>query len=224
MTIGNKESAEGVLQEIVKRRVSAIIRTQDQQLASDAMAAAVRGGFRMIEFTLTTPGALELIADFSTQDDLLVGAGTVLELQQARDAVAAGARFLVSPVCDPEIIAEARRCGVVSIPGTSTPTEMMTAHRYGADLVKLFPAPADVVDFVTAVLGPLPHLRIFPTAGVTVDNFLDVLAAGAAAVGFVRSLFDPADMKPGVFGAVERRAADITRRLRNADCGLTIED
>ena len=213
MTNGHEESAEGVLQEILKRRVSAIIRTKDQQLASDAMAAACRGGFRMIEFTLTTPGALELIADFSTKDDLLVGAGTVLELQQARDAVAAGARFLVSPVCDPEIIAEARRCGAVSIPGTFTATEMQTAHRLGADLVKLFPAPAGVAGYIRAILGPLPHLRIFPTAGVDLDNVIDVLEAGAAGAGFVRSLFDPELMSARDYAAIEARAAAICRRV-----------
>lgn len=205
-----------VLQVILERRVSAIIRTKDQQLAADAMAAAVRGGFRIVEFTLTTPGALELIADFSKNEDLLVGAGTVLTPEQARSAVAAGARFLVSPVCDPEVITEAKRLSAVSIPGTYTPTEMLTAHRCGADLVKLFPAPADAVNFVSAVLGPLPELRIFPTAGVTLDNFVAVLRAGAAGVGFVKPLFEPADMEARRFDAIEQRAAEIIRRLRNA--------
>ena len=86
------------------------------------MRAAVDGGFRMIEFTLTTPGAMELIAEFARRTDLLVGAGTVLTLQQARQAVAAGARFLVSPICDPTIVAEAAALDAVSIPGAYTPT------------------------------------------------------------------------------------------------------
>ena len=203
------------LSQILSRRVSAIIRSEDQQLAADAMQAAVAGGFRVVELTLTTPGALELIASFSRQDgNLLVGAGTVLTTAQAEQAVRAGARFLVSPVCDPQVIARAQELDVVSIPGTFTATEMITAQRCGADLVKLFPAPDDVAEYVRAILGPLPQLQIFPTAGVDEDNFLDVLRAGAAGVGFVRSLFDPQDLASRNFPAIEKRAAAITHRLQ----------
>lgn len=204
-----------ILAEIERLRISAIVRSDDGALAADAMAAAVDGGFRMVEFTMTTPNALESIAQFAKRDGVLVGAGTVMTKQQARDAVSAGARFLVSPICDPEIIAEAGRLDVVSVPGTNTPTEMMTAHRCGAELVKLFPAPADVIGFLRALRGPLPELRIFPTAGVDAENFVDVLNAGAFGVGFVRSLFDPSDMADRNMEAIERRAADIHQRFHN---------
>ncbi|MFQ5414691.1 MAG: bifunctional 4-hydroxy-2-oxoglutarate aldolase/2-dehydro-3-deoxy-phosphogluconate aldolase [Phycisphaerae bacterium] len=195
------------------RRVSAIIRTDDATLAADAMTAAVDGGFRVVEFTLTTPAAIDLIARFAQRDDLLVGAGTVLSPDHARDAARAGARFLVSPVCDPDVIREAARLGVVSIPGTFTPTEMLTADRSGADILKVFPSPGDVAGHVRAVLGPLPHLRLFPTAGVTIDNFLDVLRAGAFGVGFVRPLFDPQDMARRNLEAIRQRAKQIFTRL-----------
>jgi len=209
----NENDKAEVLTEIQRRRIGAIIRTKDAQLAANAMTAAVAGGFRMVEFTLTTPDALRLISQFSARPDLLVGAGTVLTPQEARDAVKAGARFLVSPVCDPAVIAEAGRLGAVCIPGACTPTEMLTAHRAGADFVKLFPAPADVAGFVTSVLGPLPFLRIYPTAGITVENFVDILRAGAAGVGFVRTLFVPGDLAAGNFAAIEARAAAIVQRL-----------
>jgi Entner-Doudoroff aldolase len=199
--------------EIGRQRVSAIIRTQDERLAADAMWAAVQGGFRMVEFTLTTPGALRLLAEFSRNTELLVGAGTVLSVDQTRAAFEAGARFIVSPICDPAVIAAARELGAASMPGTFTPTEMVAAQRHGADFVKLFPAPANVAEYIRAVLGPLPHLRIFPTAGVHADNFIEVLRAGAAGVGFVRSLFDPEDLARRDFAAIERRAAEICRRL-----------
>lgn len=208
----------GQRQEIIKlieqRRVSAIIRADDARLAADAMSAAVAGGFRMVEFTLTTPGALELVAQFSKKPDVIVGAGTVLDPAQAREAVAAGARFIVSPVTDSAVIAEAARLDVVSIPGAFTPTEMLAAHRFGADIIKLFPAPGNVRDFIVAVRGPLPNLRIFPTAGVDAENMVEVLRAGAFGVGFVRALFDPADMAAGNIASIERRAADIIRRLK----------
>ena len=204
---------KNVLAEIERRRVGAIIRTDDRELASEAMKAAVAGGFRIVEFTLTTPNALRLISEFSSNPDLLVGAGTVMSPRDAREAANAGASFLVSPVCDPEVIAETKALDVVSIPGTFTPSEMMTAHACGADLVKLFPSPGNVAKYVTAILGPLPFLRIFPTDGVTPENFIEILSAGAAGVGFVRSLFDPADLSAGDFAAIERRAADIVERL-----------
>jgi Entner-Doudoroff aldolase len=202
---------QGVIDEILARRVSAIIRTRDQQLAADAMRAAVGGGFKIVEFTLTTPGALELVAAFSKRD-LLVGAGTVLNREQARQATQAGARFLVSPICDPEIIAEARALDVVAIPGTFTATEMETAHRAGADFCKLFPAPADVPGYIRSILGPLPHLRIFPTNGVALDNLHQTLAAGAAGVGFVNALFAAEWLEARDFDAIRRRAAELISR------------
>lgn len=216
MTTTNREQ---IVDQIRRLRVSAIIRTPDRDSAEAGMSAAVAGGFRMIEFTLTTPGALDLIAQFAANPDLLVGAGTVLSTQQACDAVEAGAKFLVSPICDPEVIKQAGELSVPSIPGTATPTEMMLAHRMGADFVKLFPAPANVVRYITSVLGPLPDLRIFPTAGVDKDNYLDVLQAGAAGVGFVRSLFRPTLMDEGRFKDIEACARDIITRLNKLPSG-----
>lgn len=203
-----------IAETISRERVSAIIRTKDQSLAFDAMSAAVEGGFRLIEFTLTTPGALELIADFSKRDGLTVGAGTVMTLELARNAQAAGASFLVSPVFDPAVVEEAAKLDVVSIPGAYTPTEMETAYRGGADFVKVFPAVTGGVDFIRAVRGPLPHLRLFPTAGATPDNFTEFLDAGCAGVGFVRSLFEPQDLKTGNLSAIRARAGMIIDRFR----------
>lgn len=212
----NTVNRQTTLAEIARLKVSAIIRTNSMETASAAMEAAVAGGFRMIEFTLTTPGALELIKRFSSRSDLLVGAGTVLTVDQAGTAVKAGARFLVSPITDAAILTEAAALNVVSIPGAYTPTEMMTAHRLGADIIKLFPAPTEVADYIAAILGPLPHLKIFPTAGVTADNVLTVLRAGAFGVGFVKSLFDPAAIAKGDYAAIERKATEIHSRLQSA--------
>lgn len=208
-----QERRKGAVSRIQRERISAIIRTKDQSLAADAMQAAVDGGFRMIEFTLTTPGALELVNSFSKREDLLVGAGTVLTTAQAREAVAAGARFLVSPVIDEVVIREAAALDVACIPGAYTPTEMETAYRYGADFIKLFPAPFGGVSFIEAIRGPLPHLRLFPTAGATPENFLEYLQAGCAGVGFVRSLFVPDDLASGNLTAIRERAEGIVSRL-----------
>lgn len=209
----SRSQRDSAVEFILRERVSAIIRTEDQQLASDAMQAAVDGGFRIVEFTLTTPGALELVSKFAQNSELLVGAGTVLSPQLARDAVLAGARFLVSPIVDPEVVEEAAALGVVSIPGSFTPTEMEKAYRSGADFVKVFPAPAGGVEFIRAILGPLPHLRLFPTAGVTPENVQDYLHAGCAGVGFVRSLFVPRDLAERDFHSIRARAEGIVQSV-----------
>jgi 2-dehydro-3-deoxyphosphogluconate aldolase/(4S)-4-hydroxy-2-oxoglutarate aldolase len=207
------ERRNRIAEVIVQARISAIIRTTDQTLASNAIEACINGGFRVVEFTLTTPGAMALIEDFAQCHGLTVGAGTVLSPQQARDAVAAGAQFLVSPIVDSQVIAEAAQLDVPVIPGAQTPTEMETAHRLGADFVKVFPAPAGGVTFIETVRAPLPHLRLFPTAGITFDNFIDYLDAGCAGVGFTYYLFDRMDLAAGDFEAIRQRAARITGRL-----------
>lgn len=205
-----KEIRDGLL----ARKISAIVRTDDQSVAEQAMAAAVKGGFRVIEFTLNTPGALELITQFRSMDEsLLVGAGTVMTPQAAKEAVNAGAQFIVSPVCDPAVIRETGEMGVVSIPGTQTPTEMQRAHETGADFVKLFPAPPNVAEYIRYVLGPQPHLKIFPTSGVNLDNMVEVLQAGAAGVGFVGPLFDPQLMHNRNFDDIRERAEKIVAQL-----------
>ena len=156
---------EHIKSQLLKTKISAIIRTDDHKVAEQAMQAAVDGGFRVVEFTLTTPGALNLITQFRENDDLIVGAGTVMSPTIVQEAVEAGAQFLVSPVCSVDVIQEAKKLDVVTMPGTFTATEMESAHRAGADFVKLFPAPANVAEYIRFILAPLPHLKIFPTSG-----------------------------------------------------------
>ena len=206
---------ENIKSELLKKKISAIIRTDDQKVAEQAMLAAVVGGFRILEFTLTTPGALNLITQFRENEDLIVGAGTVMSPTNVQEAVEAGAQFLVSPIYNEEVIREAGRLDTVSIPGTYTATEMETAHQAGADLVKLFPAPENVAEYIRFILGPQPYLNIFPTSGVHLDNMLDVLRAGAAGAGFVRPLFDPETIRNKDYDGVRRRAETIVNRLAN---------
>ena len=204
---------EHIKSELLERKISAIIRTDNQKVAEQAMQAAVAGGFRVVEFTLTTPGALNLITQFRENDDLIVGAGTVMSLTIVQEAVEAGAQFLVSPVCSVDVIQEAKKLDVVTMPGTFTATEMESAHRAGADFVKLFPAPANVAEYIRFILAPLPHLKIFPTSGVNIDNMLDVLQAGAAGTGFVRPLFNPEMIRNKNYDGIRQRAEAIVERL-----------
>jgi Entner-Doudoroff aldolase len=197
---------EDFVDRLGRERASAILRTNDQEKAAQAMEAAVRGGFRIIEFTLTVPGVYDLVRDFSRLQGVVVGTGTVMTTKQAQQSYDAGARFLVSPVVDEDVIAAANELGVASMPGTHTPTEMLRAHRSGAQLCKLFPAPAGGPDWVRSVLGPMPFLKIVPTNGVTPENASDWLAAGVHAAGFVAPLFVPADIEAGNWDAIEERA------------------
>jgi len=195
-------------------RASAILRCPSRQAAASAMEAAVRGGFRIVEFTLTIPGALDLVEEFARRQDLIVGAGTVLTPDDARSAVTRGARFLVSPVIDREVVAAGLSLGVAVVPGCHTPTEMLAAHRAGAPLQKLFPAPANGPAYLRACIAPLPFLRVVPTNGVDATNARAWLDAGAFAVGFTQSLFDADEIKAGRFDRIEERARALLAAVR----------
>jgi 2-dehydro-3-deoxyphosphogluconate aldolase/(4S)-4-hydroxy-2-oxoglutarate aldolase len=189
-----------------REKASAILRTNSQEKAALAMEAAIRGGFKIIEFTLTIPGVFDLVRDFSRREGLVVGTGTVMDETQAQRSVEAGARFLVSPVVDEAVISAAAELGVAAMPGTQTPSEMLRAHRAGAQLCKLFPAPAGGPAWVRAVLGPMPYLRIVPTNGVDEHNAADWIAAGVFAIGFVAPLFVAEDIEAGRWDFIEARA------------------
>lgn len=197
-----------------REKASAILRHDDAEAAAGALAAAIAGGFRVVEVTLTTPRALELIRETARRPGVVVGAGTVLSTADADAAVAHGARFLVSPIVDEVVIGRARELGVAAIPGSHTPTELMTAHRAGAPLLKLFPAPAGGPAWLRSVLAPLPFLKVVPTNGVDQANAGEWLAAGAWALGFVASLFAADDLRQRRYDAIEARARAILDAVR----------
>ncbi len=205
---------EETLDFMATERCSAILRTPHAHAVLPALHAAVEGGFKILECTLNTPGALGAIAELAKNTELLIGAGTVLNVEDARLAVGAGARFLVSPVCDAEVIEWCIENDIVVIPGTFTPSEMLMAHRLGAPIVKLFPGPPNGPEYVKIVRGPLPFLRIFPTSGVTLENAADYLAAGAFGVGFVNCLFQPDDLENERFDVLRDRARKMVASVR----------
>jgi 2-dehydro-3-deoxyphosphogluconate aldolase/(4S)-4-hydroxy-2-oxoglutarate aldolase len=202
-----------LVERLRQERATAIVRCDDQEVAASAMEAAVRGGFSIVEFTLTVPGVFELVQEFSSREGLIVGAGTVLRPQDAEAAVEAGARFLVSPVVDEAVIGRALDLGVDVMPGTHTPTEMMRAHAAGAALLKLFPALAGGPSWLRALLGPLPFLRVVPTNGVDESNVVEWLESGAFAAAFAATLFTPEDLLAADYSAIENRARTILERI-----------
>lgn len=197
-----------------RERATAILRCADRDVARQAMDAAVRGGFRIVEFTLTIPGALDLIAEFAARPGLVVGGGTVLTEAEADACVERGARFLVSPVTDEAVIRRGAEHGVAVLPGAHTPTEMLAAHRAGAPLIKLFPAPGNGPAYLRSVLAPLPFLKLVPTNGITEDNAAAWMDAGAFALGWAAVLFAPDDLAAGNFAAIEARARAVLASRR----------
>jgi Entner-Doudoroff aldolase len=208
--------AETFVRLFQQERASAILRTNHQDSARKAMEAAMRGGFKILEFTLSVPGAIELIREFSKKPGVVVGAGTVLTVEEVDQVVQAGASFVVSPVMDVSVIRRAKELNVASMPGTSTPTEMLQAYRAGASLQKLFPEVGTGPAWVKQTLGPLPFLKIVPTSGVTLANAAAYLQAGSFAVGFVNSLFVPEDIKAGAYDRIEERARQMLAAVRQA--------
>jgi 2-dehydro-3-deoxyphosphogluconate aldolase/(4S)-4-hydroxy-2-oxoglutarate aldolase len=175
----------------------------------DACRAAVRGGLSVLEITLTTPGALQAMATLARDGNAIVGGGTVLTRDDVRAVAEAGGRFALSPVFDPDVVDESHRLGLLAVPGTSTATEILTAHRSGARLVKVFPAAAlGGPAYLRAIRGPLPDIPLVPTNGITAETIRDYVAAGAVAVGVGADVFPP--------GFTLDHVQDAARRIRDA--------
>src|SRR5438067_1984642 len=207
-----------VVARIKAERAVAVIRTDSTERALAAAQAVAAGGFRAIEITYSFAGATDAIGKLTdtNESDLLIGAGTILTRYQVREAVAAGARFLVSPCVLPEVIDAARELQVAGIPGAFTPTEIYTAHTLGADIVKIFPAVKFGPDYLKAVRGPLPNIPIMPTSGVDASNVAEWFRAGAVAVGAVASVFDPALIQNGAWDDLTQRARQFMEAVRAA--------
>ncbi len=205
-----------VITRIKAERAVAVIRTDSIERALGAAKCAIAGGFRAIEITFSFPEASRAIAKLADNNDeqLLIGAGTILTSEQVHAAVTAGARFLVSPCVLPEVIAEARELNVPIIPGAFTPTEIYTAHSLGGDIVKIFPAVKFGPDYLRAVRGPLSQIPIMPTSGVDAANVADWFKAGAVAVGAVGSVFDPALIRRGEWDKLTKRAVEFMNAVR----------
>jgi len=202
-------SAHPLLEQVLELRAFAVIRTATAEQAIEAGRACLRGGIRLLEVTLTVPGALGVVSALGREAGALVGVGSVVDPAQVREAAQAGARFAVSPHFDPEILAEAKARGLLSSMGGVTATEAMTCHRAGVDVIKIFPATAFGPAYLKALREPLPFLRLMPTGGVDESNLVAWLDAGAAGVGLGGSLIDKQSVASGDFRAVEERARRV---------------
>jgi 2-dehydro-3-deoxyphosphogluconate aldolase/(4S)-4-hydroxy-2-oxoglutarate aldolase len=218
---GVTELRPDVMRRLTAHGAIAVVRLHDAEAAVMASDAVHAGGVSAIEVTLTTPGALRVIERLSAREGMLVGAGSVLDADAARDAIAAGARYLVSPVFFPGLVEIGHDADVPVLLGAFTPTEILAAHRAGADAVKVFPSDALGPAFIRGVLGPMPFLRLVPTGGVTPENVGDWLRAGAAAVGLGGALVDPGLVAAGDFAALTERARRVADAVAAARGGAS---
>lgn len=184
------QSRQEIVRAIIEEGVVAVIRVTDSSKVASVVDAIAGGGVRAIEITMTVPGALDQIANISRDfgPDILLGVGSVRDADTAARAVDAGARYVVSPIFREEIVSKAHEMGVPALPGAFTPTEIATAVRAGADIVKVFPADVVGMPFFKGVLAPMPELKLMPTGGVTLNNAAEWLEAGACAVGIGSAL------------------------------------
>jgi len=197
-----------VAEAIERDRVIAIVRLDDLSGAVELVRALARGGIRVVEFTFTNPLAGRAIeaVNRALGDEVLVGAGSVLDAATARTAILAGARFVVTPVVSLPVVSSCNRYGVPTVIGALTPTEILAACEAGATFVKIFPASVGGPRYLKDLRGPLPQVRLIPTGGVGVDNAAEFLRAGASAVAVGGNLVDPTLVRAGRWDELEARA------------------
>ncbi len=196
--------------------IVACVRTDDAEVAEEASFAALRAGVRVLEVTLTTPGALRIIERLAKEPDAIPGAGTALDPEDVRRVQEAGGRFALSPVTDEAVIAAAKERGLFFAPGAATPTEVLFARRKGARVVKIFPiGPLGGVAFLRAIGGPLKGIPFLPTNGVKTDEIKAYLDAGSIALGFGREVFPPEALARRDMKAVEEAARKLVAAVRS---------
>src|SRR5437762_5974901 len=209
---------EQAFAKVAEAGVVAVIRAPSKEVLIDIANALLEGGVPAIEVTMSTPKAIagiEALAD-KLGDRAVVGVGTCLDAATARDAIAAGAQFVVSPAFDPEIVATTRRYGKISIPGAFTPTEIVRAWSAGADIVKVFPSTALGPGYFKDLLAPLPQLKLTPTGGVDLSNAGEWIKAGAVFVGAGSSLVTKDAMSKGDWGSIQTNAKAFVDAIKAA--------
>ncbi len=198
--------------------VVAVIRMRDARKLRSVIDALAEGGVRAIEVTMTVPNAVGLIGELAPTlpDGFLLGAGTVTDAATARAVIEAGARFVVGPVFRRDVMDACREQDVAVAPGCFSPTEILDAYEYGADIVKVFPATALGPQFIKDIRAPLPQLKLMPTGGVTLDNAGDWIRAGAVVVGVGSALLDAAAIENGRLEVITANARRIVASVESA--------
>ena len=211
-----------ILNRMVSEGLIPVIRVSSAQEAMDVSDAIKGGGVSFIEITMSVQGAIDVIKELAQKykEEIIMGAGTVLDPETGRAALLAGAQFIVSPTLNLDLIQLAHRYSAVVIPGTMTPTEILTAWNAGADLVKVFPAAQlGGPEYLKALRGPLPQILLVPTGGVNLQNAGAFIKAGATALGVGGELVDKKAMKEKKFHVITENTRAFLRAIREARQG-----
>ncbi len=207
---------EDWLKFVRQERIIAVIRSTDLQTGRKIAQAAAAGGIKLIEITANSDRPWELIELLRAElPDCSIGTGTVLTISDALNAIACGAEYIFTPHLDLRLIDAATTAEIPIIPGALTPTEIITAWHAGATAVKVFPIQSvGGTSYLQVLQGPIAHIPLIPTGGVTVDNAPAFLAAGAVAVGLAGSLFPPAEIIQGDWQSIRDRSSNLVMRIK----------
>jgi 2-dehydro-3-deoxyphosphogluconate aldolase/(4S)-4-hydroxy-2-oxoglutarate aldolase len=206
-----------VLTRIIDSGLVAVVRAESSDQAARIADACAAGGVAAVEITFTVPGTAGVISDLAKQyknDEILIGAGTVLDPETARISILSGAQFVVSPAINPETARLCNRYQIPYMPGAATPREVIEAMECGADIVKVCPGDTLGPSFVKAIRGPLPQASLMPTGGVDIGNVADWIKAGCVAVGVGGYL--TASAKSGDFKTITSVAKQFIEKIRSA--------
>jgi 2-dehydro-3-deoxyphosphogluconate aldolase/(4S)-4-hydroxy-2-oxoglutarate aldolase len=208
------------LKRIEETGIVAVVRAENPEQALKIADAVKAGGIQAIEITMTVPGAIDVIRELAEtyrNNEILIGAGSVLDAETARACLLAGAEYIVSPCLDEDTIKLCNSYQKIVMPGAMSVTEVHKAMQYGADVVKIFPATLFGPKIIKAIKGPIPQAPLLPTGGVSLDNVKEWINAGSFAVGVGSEL--TAGAKKGDYEEVTRTAAEFVKRIREARQG-----
>lgn len=208
---------EKIITKICDSGIVAVVRANDAEQAVKIADACIEGGVPAIELTFTVPGAHHVIEELAkryTPDQIILGAGTVMDPETARIAILSGAQYIVSPYFNLETVKLCNRYRIACMPGAMTIKEVVEAMEAGADIVKLFPGEAGGPKMIKAIKGPVPYVKLMPTGGVDVDNVAEWIKAGAVAVGAGSAL--TAGAKTGDYAAITAKGREFVKRIKEA--------
>ncbi len=208
---------EKVITRICDAGIVAVVRAENADEAMRITDACIEGGVAAIELTFTVPGAHRVIEDLAkkyTSDQIILGAGTVMDPETARTAILSGAEYIVSPYFSKETVRLCNRYRVPCMPGAMTIKEVVEAMEAGADIIKIFPGEAFGPKIIKAIKGPIPYAKMMPTGGVSVDNVGEWIKAGAVAVGAGGAL--TAGAKTGDYASITRIGKEFVQKIKEA--------
>lgn len=200
-----------ILEKLKESKIVAVIRAKDHQQTREYVDACIKGGIKSLELTYSIPDVCELIKEYSSQEDLLVGVGSVLNKKMALDAIEAGAKYVVSPGYSEEVNVVCKEKNILYLPGCMTVTEIMKAMDAGNKMIKLFPGDLFGAKFVKAIKAPIPNVEIMPTGGVTTENVKEWFENGVSCVGAGSSLIK------GSAQDIEKTAKEFVKLIKELE-------